>query len=101
MLEFATPSVVRDHIHWNQAHMPAPIKSAALIGSYLPRQCGIATFTDDLAAAITANDSDINCTIVRRLLSGMSGRLMISDRSMRSPLVAIFPIPFNPMGRAA
>jgi len=44
--------------------MPASIKSAALIGSYLPRQCGIATFTDDLATAINANDSAVDCTIV-------------------------------------
>ena len=36
--------------------MPAPPKSVALIGSYLPRQCGIATFTADLAAAIVNND---------------------------------------------
>ena len=44
--------------------MPPPIKSVALIGSYLPRQCGIATFTSDLAAAVTANDPDVDCTIV-------------------------------------
>ena len=44
--------------------MPPPIESVALIGSYLPRQCGIATFTADLAAAIVDNDPDIDCTIV-------------------------------------
>jgi hypothetical protein len=44
--------------------MPPPIKSVALIGSYLPKQCGIATFTADLAAAVTANDPDVDCTIV-------------------------------------
>ncbi len=32
--------------------MPPSTKSVALIGSYVPRQCGIATFTADLAAAI-------------------------------------------------
>ncbi|MDH3465573.1 MAG: glycosyltransferase family 4 protein [Gammaproteobacteria bacterium] len=40
------------------------MKSIALIGSYLPRQCGIATFTADLAAAILDNDPNIDCSIV-------------------------------------
>jgi len=44
--------------------MPPSPTSVALIGSYLPRQCGIATFTADLAAAILDNDPDIDCTIV-------------------------------------
>ena len=44
--------------------MPPSPKSVALIGSYLPRQCGIATFTADLASAILDNDPDIDCTIV-------------------------------------
>ena len=44
--------------------MPPSIKSAALIGTYLPRQCGIATFTSDLATAITDNDPNIDCSIV-------------------------------------
>ena len=41
--------------------MPPRIESVALIGSYLPRQCGIATFTADLAAAILDNDPSIDC----------------------------------------
>lgn len=44
--------------------MPPSPKSVALIGSYLPRQCGIATFTADLATAIVDNDPDIDCTVV-------------------------------------
>ena len=44
--------------------MPPSKKSIALIGSYLPRRCGIATFTADLAAAIVENDPEIDCTIV-------------------------------------
>jgi glycosyltransferase involved in cell wall biosynthesis len=44
--------------------MQFSLKSIALIGSYLPRQCGIATFTADLAAAILANDPNIDCSIV-------------------------------------
>ena len=44
--------------------MLPPIKSVALIGSYLPRQCGIATFTADLASAILENNPGIDCSIV-------------------------------------
>ncbi len=44
--------------------MPPSLESVALIGSYLPRQCGIATYTADLAAAILDNDPNIDCTIV-------------------------------------
>ena len=39
-------------------------KSVALIGCYLPRHCGIATFTADLARAILDNDPNIDCTVV-------------------------------------
>ena len=44
--------------------MPPQLKSVALIGSYLPRQCGIATFTADLASAILENKPTIECSIV-------------------------------------
>jgi len=44
--------------------MPALTKSVALIGSYLPRHCGIATFTADLASAILENSPGIDCSIV-------------------------------------
>jgi glycosyltransferase involved in cell wall biosynthesis len=44
--------------------MPSPIESVALIGSYLPRRCGIATFVADLASAILDNDPNIDCSIV-------------------------------------
>jgi glycosyltransferase involved in cell wall biosynthesis len=44
--------------------MPSPLKSIVLIGSYIPRQCGIAIFTADLAAAIFDNDPNIDCSIV-------------------------------------
>ena len=37
------------------------IKSVAVIGNYLPRQCGIATFTADLVEAISAEAPDIYC----------------------------------------
>lgn len=32
--------------------MPAPINTLAIIGNHLPRQCGIATYTADLCAAV-------------------------------------------------
>ncbi len=37
------------------------INSVAVIGNYLPRQCGIATFTTDLVEGLTAEAPDINC----------------------------------------
>ncbi len=42
----------------------AAVSSVAFIGSYTPRQCGIATFTHDLSAAICEHNPDINCFIV-------------------------------------
>ena len=40
------------------------IKSVAVIGNYLPRQCGIATFTMDLVEGMSAEAPDINCWTV-------------------------------------
>ena len=37
-----------------------PIRRIAVIGNYLPRQCGIATFTTDLCEAIASQYEDIN-----------------------------------------
>jgi glycosyltransferase involved in cell wall biosynthesis len=37
------------------------IDSVALIGNYLPRQCGIATFTTDLVEGLSAEAPDIYC----------------------------------------
>ncbi|BBO80879.1 glycosyl transferase [Desulfosarcina ovata subsp. sediminis] len=39
----------------------AGIDSVAVIGNYLPRQCGIATFTTDLVEGISTEAPDINC----------------------------------------
>jgi glycosyltransferase involved in cell wall biosynthesis len=39
----------------------AGINSVAVIGNYLPRQCGIATFTTDLVEALSAETPDISC----------------------------------------
>ncbi len=37
------------------------IGSVAVIGNYLPRLCGIATFTTDLVEALSTEAPDINC----------------------------------------
>ena len=41
-----------------------PIRRLAFIGNYLPRQCGIATFTTDLCEAIAAEYEEIKCIAV-------------------------------------
>jgi len=40
------------------------IDSVAVIGNYLPRQCGIATFTTDLVEALSAEAPNISCWAV-------------------------------------
>ena len=40
------------------------IDSVAVIGNYLPRQCGIATFTADLVEGLSAEALDIYCCAV-------------------------------------
>jgi len=40
------------------------ISSVSVIGNYLPRLCGIATFTTDLLEALSAEAPDINCWAV-------------------------------------
>jgi glycosyltransferase involved in cell wall biosynthesis len=45
-------------------HYYEGINSVAVIGNYLPRLCGIATFTTDLVEALSAEAPDINCWAV-------------------------------------
>lgn len=40
------------------------IGSVAVIGNYLPRKCGIATFTTDLVEALSAEAPDTNCWVI-------------------------------------
>lgn len=40
------------------------ISRIAFIGNYLPRQCGIATFTTDLCEAIAAEHNETTCIAV-------------------------------------
>jgi len=48
----------------DQSANRSPIKRIAFIGNYLPRQCGIATFTTDLCEAIAAEHSGTTCIAV-------------------------------------
>jgi len=45
----------------NHGSTHSTINRVAFIGNYLPRQCGIATFTTDLCEAIAAEYSDTTC----------------------------------------
>jgi glycosyltransferase involved in cell wall biosynthesis len=40
------------------------IRRIAMLGNHLPRQCGIATFTTDLSAAIAAVSSQLDCFVL-------------------------------------
>jgi glycosyltransferase involved in cell wall biosynthesis len=45
-------------------HAPPALQRIALLGNHLPRQCGIATFTTDLSAAIAAEFPALRCFVV-------------------------------------
>ncbi|HVS83005.1 MAG TPA: glycosyltransferase family 4 protein [Pyrinomonadaceae bacterium] len=47
-----------------QSSTSSSLNRVAFIGNYLPRQCGIATFTTDLCEAIATEDSEITCIAV-------------------------------------
>jgi len=48
----------------NSISTNSKLNRIAFIGNYLPRQCGIATFTTDLCEAIASEFSDITCIAV-------------------------------------
>jgi glycosyltransferase involved in cell wall biosynthesis len=52
------------HIPTNDTSTNSNLKRIAFIGNYLPRQCGIATFTTDLCEAIATEHSEITCIAV-------------------------------------
>jgi glycosyltransferase involved in cell wall biosynthesis len=45
-------------------NLPSPPGKIALIGSYLPRKCGIATFTSDLYQALCSQYPDTACLVI-------------------------------------
>jgi glycosyltransferase involved in cell wall biosynthesis len=52
------------HIPTNDNSTNSTLNRIAFIGNYLPRQCGIATFTTDLCEAIATEHSEITCIAV-------------------------------------
>jgi len=48
----------------NQDENPGAVHRVALLGNHLPRQCGIATFTTDLADSISSTFPGIECAVV-------------------------------------
>jgi glycosyltransferase involved in cell wall biosynthesis len=58
------------HPAWSQGHGDARaprshlLQHVALLGNHLPRQCGIATFTTDLSAAIASEFPALGCFVV-------------------------------------
>src|SRR5687768_14207099 len=45
-------------------HASSKIHQVAIVGDYLPRKCGIATFTSDLSNAIAREHADTHCFVV-------------------------------------
>lgn len=41
-----------------------PLRKVAFLGDYVPRQCGIATFTADIRHAVNARYSELQCPVV-------------------------------------
>ncbi len=48
----------------NPASMEIEIGKVAFIGSYLPRKCGIATFTSDLSRSVAAKFPSSSCSVL-------------------------------------
>lgn len=45
-------------------HHPSAIRKVAFLGDYLPRKCGIATFTTDLRCAVALEFPEVQCLVV-------------------------------------
>ncbi|MEZ0496857.1 glycosyltransferase family 4 protein [Sphingomonas sp. IW22] len=56
----------------NDARTVPALKRIALIGTCVPRHCGIATFTDDMQRALTSHDPNLSCITVAVTDSGGS-----------------------------
>jgi len=74
----------------SQDESPGAVQRVALLGSHLPRHCGIATFTTDLADAISATFPGIECGVVamndagRRHAYGDRVRFEIAENDLAS-----------------
>ncbi len=53
---FVAPPILTPH--------PPALRKVAFLGDYLPRKCGIATFTTDLRCAIASGFPDVQCLVV-------------------------------------
>jgi hypothetical protein len=60
------------------------IHKIAMLGNHLPRQCGIATFTTDLSAAIAEARPEHDCFVVAIMTSDGTTPTPIASSS-RSP----------------
>lgn len=54
----------------HQIEIVPPLRRIALIGTSVPRQCGIATFTDDMRSALVGEASALSCITVAVTDSG-------------------------------
>jgi glycosyltransferase involved in cell wall biosynthesis len=50
--------------HRSEAPRKPSVQRVAVVGNYLPRQCGIATFTTHLCEALAAAHPDCNCLVL-------------------------------------
>jgi glycosyltransferase involved in cell wall biosynthesis len=59
---------------WSQAR----VRSVAMLGNYLPRHCGIATFTTHLTSALLDPDLELSCSVLA--MNDANNRYAYDDR---------------------
>ena len=64
----ASSSLSRDVVGWDHTEpamtSPSEIRKVAFVGDYLPRKCGIATFTHDMRASVAGRFPEAECFVV-------------------------------------
>src|SRR5690606_20220253 len=60
----AAPGAARTTFPLTSMTRKSPVNKLALVCNYLPRQCGIATFSHDVSEAITTEYPDTECLVV-------------------------------------